>query len=35
MQNRGFGIGSSPIGNEAFAHPSAGPKRRKTKLVSQ
>ena len=35
MQNQGIGIGSSPIGNEAFAHPSAGPKRGKTKLESQ
>ena len=35
MQNRGIGIGSSPIGNEGFAHPSARQRRRKTKLVLQ
>ena len=29
MQNRGIGIGSSPIGNEGFAHPSARPRRSK------
>ena len=34
MQNKGIGIGSSPIGNEGFAHPSARPRRSKTKLVS-
>ena len=35
MQNRGIGTGSSPIGNEGFAHPSARQRRRKTELVLQ
>ena len=35
MQNRGIGIGSSPIGNEGFSHPSARPRRSKIKLVLQ
>jgi len=35
MQNRRLGIGLSPIGSEGFAHPSARPKRSKTKLVLQ
>jgi len=35
MQNRGIGPGSSPIGNEGFAHPSARPKQSTTKSVLQ
>ena len=35
MQNRGIGIGSSPIGNEGFSHPSARTRRSKIKLVLQ
>ena len=31
----GIGLGSSPIGNEGFAHPSARSRRSKTKLVLQ
>jgi hypothetical protein len=33
MQNRSIGIGSTPIGNEGFAHPSARLRGSKTKLV--
>ena len=32
---QGIGIGSSPIGTEGFAHPSARQRRRKTELVLQ
>ena len=32
MEKRGIGVGSSPIGDEGFAHPSARLRRSKTKI---